>query len=296
MSSENAETKQDAGRQGQGAMVWANGALVPEAEAGVSPFDHGLLTGDGVFETLAAYGGRVFAFSRHYKRLCRSAAVLGLEAPDEAMLREACTAVVSANGLGDARVRVTVTGGKAPLGSDKGDEGQTALVAAAAAPVWAPTAKVVTVPFPRNEMGALAGTKTTSYGENVVALSYAKERGGDEAIFGNTKGNLCEGTGSNVGLVIEGKVITPPLDSGCLAGVTRGLVLELCEKLGIGAEESDLPLAALEESGEAFLTSTTREVHPIGQVNDTVIAQAPGEVTERLAAAFRDLVATDIDP
>jgi branched-chain amino acid aminotransferase len=170
------------------------------------------------------------------------------------------------------------------------------VVAASPLTPWPPTADVVTVPWPRNERGATAGLKTISYAENVRALAYAHERGAGEAIFANTRGELCEATGSNVFLVEDGGLVTPPEDAGCLLGVTRALVLELAEKLGIDAMETDRPVDAIATADEAFLSSTTREVQAIAHVDGTALPLAPGPVTERLAEAFVALVALDIDP
>ncbi len=277
-------------------MVWLNGALLAAAEARVSPFDHGLLVGDGAFETLQAYEGKLFAMRRHCERLQKAGAALGIEIPAREILEAGAEAVIRANGLTNARVRITVTGGPAPLGSEKGDEGATVVIAAAASPRWDRLAAVITVPYTRNERGALAGLKTTSYGENVIALADAKKRRASEAIFPNTRGELCEGTGSNIFLVRGGAVMTPPLSSGCLAGVTRGLVLELCAKERIPVSEVMLKMADLAEAEEAFLTSTTREVQAIGSVDGRAIAPEPGPITMRLAAAFTALVAEEIDP
>ncbi|HUP87680.1 MAG TPA: aminotransferase class IV [Acidimicrobiales bacterium] len=271
--------------------VWIDGQLVDAAAARISPFDHGLLTGDGVFETLIVYNGRPFAVRRHLERLAVSCKGLGLDVPDAGVLRSALDAVVEANSLSSARLRVTVTGGDSPLGSDRGAGGPTVVVAGGALAPWPATADVVTVPWVRNERGALTGLKTTSYGENVVALSYAKERGASEAIFANTVGGLCEGTGSNVFVGIGGRLITPPLRSGCLAGVTRALVLESVE-----AAEEELPLTALAAADEAFLTSTTREVQPIATVDGAPLPAAPGPLTAAAATAFKSVVAESIDP
>jgi len=147
------------------------------------------------------------------------------------------------------------------------------------------------VPWPRNERGALTGLKTTSYGENVRALAYAAERGGSEAIFGNTIGQLCEGTGTNVFVVIGGRLLTPPLSSGCLAGVTRALVIEWAD-----AEEEDLPLRALAEAEEAFLSGTTRDVQPIRNVDGVALGAAPGPVTRKAAEIFALRSAESPDP
>jgi len=271
--------------------VWIDGELCDERDARVSPFDHGLLTGDGVFETLKVYGGRPFAVRRHLERLARSARGLGLAVPDASVLRDALEAVVAANDLGDARLRITVTGGPSPLGSERGGQSPTLIVAGAHLGGAPGPTDVVVVPWPRNERGALAGLKTISYGENVVALAYARERGATEAVFGNLAGNLCEGTGTNVFVGMGERLVTPPLSAGCLEGVTRDLVLEVTD-----AVEADLPLSALAAADEAFLTSTTREVQPIRAVDGWALPAAPGTLTRAASDAFAALVARNIDP
>ncbi len=276
--------------------VWVDGVLAAEPEARVSPFDHGVLVGDGVFETMRVYDGVPFAWRRHCDRLVRSAAGLGLTVPDRGLLRDAADAVLAANQLREARVRITVTGGYSPLGSERGDASPTVVVAASGLRPWAPVAQVVVVPWVRNERSAVAGLKTTSYAENVRALAWAHERGAGEAVFANTRDELCEATGSNVFIVRDGVIETPPESAGCLLGVTRALVLELCPELGVRAVERPLPIGALARADEAFLTSTVREVQPIGTVDDVDLPGAPGPVTELLAAAFTELVATDPDP
>jgi branched-chain amino acid aminotransferase len=272
-------------------VVWIDGALLDDAEARVSPFDHGLLTGDGVFETLRVTRATPFGRRRHLDRLARSAAGLRLPCPPASLVGPAMDDVIRANGIDEGRLRVTVTGGPSPLGSDRAAGGPTVIVAGGPLPDWPPAADVVTVPWPRNERGALAGLKTVSYGENVVALAHARERGAGEAIFANLAGNLCEGTGTNVFLVTGGRLVTPPLSSGCLAGVTRELVSELVEVV-----EEDLPLAALGAAEEAFLTSSTRDVQPIRSVDGRSLPACPGPRTAAAAAAFADLLARDLDP
>jgi branched-chain amino acid aminotransferase len=134
--------------------------------------------------------------------------------------------------------------------------------------------------------------KTTSYADNVVALAHAKAAGGDEAVFANTLGVLCEGTGTNVFVVRNGVVSTPPLSSGCLAGVTRALLLEWADVV-----EEDLPVEALTEADEVFLTSSTRDVQGVHAVGDhQVPGGAPGPVTQRLAGVFAERAAADVDP
>lgn len=277
-------------------MVWMNGELINESAAQISPFDHGLLTGDGVFETLIAYQDRPFATSLHWARLRRSAAVFGLEVPSDEALNTACEEVIRANGISPARVRVTITGGRAPLGSEKGDSGQTVVVASGSLPGHGPLAEVFTVPYTRNENGATVGVKTISYGDNVIALAEAKSKGGSEAIFGNTLGHLCEGTGSNIFIVRNGRLITPTLASGCLAGCTRAIILNLCKQEGIEVSEEDSPLSELVDADEAFLTSTLREVQAIATVDRMDLKTVDGEITQRLATAFRANAEADNDP
>lgn len=272
-------------------LVWINGALVAASEATVSVFDHGLTVGDGVFETLKALEGEPFATRRHLQRLRRSAAGLGLTVPaTDGELRSAMADVLASHRLPLARVRVTLTGGTAPLGSERGDVGPTVVIAVGPLAPSAPSTAVCVVPWPRNERGAMAGIKTTSYAENVVALAFAKERGCTEAIFPTTAGLLSEGTGSNVFVAIAGRLLTPPLSSGCLAGVTRELVLEVTDAI-----EEDIPMEAFLSADEIFLTSTGRDVQPVHRVDDRELG-APGPLTQAAAAAFAEVAATSTDP
>ncbi|WP_214324671.1 aminotransferase class IV [Nonomuraea sediminis] len=272
--------------------VWVNGELIDPARATVSVFDHGLMVGDGVFETIKIVNGESFALTRHLDRLTLSAQRMDLPDPDVSAIADGiakCLAEAPAWPLG--RIRVTYTSGPGPLGSDRGDQGTTSVVIVDEQKPFPAAANVVVVPWPRNERGALSGVKSTSYGDNAKALAFAKARGGGEAIFGNLAGNLCEGTGSNVFLVHGGRLITPTLESGCLAGVTRALTLEWC-----GGVEEDVPLSAIYEAEEAFLTSTTRDIQPIGLVDDTSLPVAPGPVTAEAMKIFADRSATDLNP
>jgi len=277
-------------------IIWINGSLIEERKANVSVFDHGLLTGDGVFETMISYQDVPFAFARHYKRLQNSASAFGLKVPDSDLLREACINVLKANNLFPSRLRITITGGPSPLGSEKGDAPENVIIASSIAPKQPETSSVITVPYPRNEHGALVGLKTTSYGENVIALAEAHSKGAREAIFGNVSGNLCEGTGSNIFVYYSGKLITPPLSSGCLAGVTRALVIEICKKLGIPVFEDNTELEFLEKVEFAFLTSTLREVQAIETVNGVMLPLVSSPIIKKIKCEFDRISTSDQDP
>jgi branched-chain amino acid aminotransferase len=252
--------------------------------------DHGVTVGDGVFETMKVSDRQPFALTRHLDRLLTSAAGLGL-AVDRDLIRTGIHEILQHEPYGFSRLRVTVTGGPSPYGSDRGSTPPTVIIATAPLSSWPPTGDVVTVPWTRNERAATAGLKTTSYADNVIALRYAQEHDAAEAIFANTRGELCEGTGSNVFVGIGGVLVTPPLDSGCLAGITRELLVEW---LGDVVERPE-PLEALADADEAFLASSTRDVQPIRAVNGRVLPSAPGPLTERAAEVFADR-SRDLDP
>lgn len=243
----------------------------------------------GAFETLRVYRGAPFAYRRHFRRLAAAAAELEIAAPDPEHVRQAVDDVVQADRLVDARVRITLLAGR-------GDRAPDVVVGAGALPARRARARVAIAPWPRNERGATVGMKSTSYADNVRALTDARSHGADECVFANTRGELCEGTGSNVFVVSDGAVLTPPESSGCLLGVTRALVIELAESAGIAVEQVAIPLEALGSADEAFLTSTTREVQPIGHIEGRGPVPAPGPVTRRLEQLFAQLVAHDLDP
>ncbi|MFG2773235.1 aminotransferase class IV [Streptomyces sp. NPDC048350] len=271
--------------------LWVNGGLRDAEEAQVSVLDHGLTVGDGVFETIKAVRGETFALTLHLERLTRSARGLGLPDPDHDEVRRACAAVLEANPMELGRLRITYTGGLSPLGSERGDAGASLVVALGESGRRPDSTAVITVPWTRNERGALTGLKTTSYAENVVALARAREQGASEALFANTVGQLCEGTGSNVFVVLDGRIHTPPVSSGCLAGITRALAVEWT-----GAIETDLPLDVLESAQEIFLTSTLRDIQAVHRVDGRELTPAPGPVTAKAMRIFDEHAAADSDP
>ena len=256
----------------------------------VSPFDHSIVVGDGVFETLKVIDGVPFALTRHLERLKRSAAGLGLSEPDVEVIKGAVAETLVADSAAE-RLRITWSSGPGPLGSNRGGGPGTLLVATSPGTNWPEVEQVHLCEWTRNERGALTGLKTTSYAENVRALAAAHERGAGEALLTNTAGWLCEGTGTNVFVVIDEVLVTPPLSSGCLAGVTRELIMTL-----VNVRERDIDPGEFEVASEAFLTSSTREVIAISAVDDTVLPTAPGPVTTKASTAFASLVAANPDP
>jgi branched-chain amino acid aminotransferase len=273
--------------------VWVNGVRVEPGTPAISAVDHGITVGDGVFETAKVVDGQAFAVTRHADRLDRSLAGLGLPPADRDVV-EAGIAAVLQEPLEFGRLRWTVTAGLGPLGSDRGDSGYTYVVTAGPMPPSPASGGVVVVPWTRNERAATAGLKTTSYADNVVALAHAKARGATEAIFANTRGELCEGTGSNIFVVLGDEIVTPPLSSGALAGITRELVLEWCHEDGIPVREADLPIEILQEADEVFITSTTRDVMPVDRVDDRRLSV--GRVTKAAAESFARHSAESTDP
>ena len=255
--------------------VWLNGALLPRSEARLDPLAHGFLFGAGVYDSLRLRGSVPVALGRHLRRLTDGAARLELIAPDEATVRRAVQELSAAHGLTEARIRITLAAGVA-------DETISLITLAPLSPVKASIALTLT-PWRRNEHSPLAGIKFTACAENLLAQRAALAAGGDEAVFRNTAGHLCETAFANLFLVSSGKVLTPPLTSGCLPGITREIVLELCTAHGIPFSEQTLTADDAVTAEEMIVTSSLRGVQPVHRL-DAVTFPAPGPVTQRLAA------------
>ena len=268
-----------------------NGRLYDDPhQAMIAGTDHGLVVGAGVFETLKVTERGAFAVRRHLNRLTRSAAALHLPAPDHGQIREAIETVLDGRGFPLGKLRITYTGGRGPLGSEAAYGPPTLIAALTPADAAAPLASIVTAPWTRNEHGALAGVKSISYAENVRALGYAAEREASEAIFLNTAGHVCEGTGSNIFLVFGGTVVTPPLSSGPLAGITRELIMEWSS-----VEERDVTLDEARRADEVFLTSSMRNIQGIERWDDQIFAPMR-PATDALAITFAERSEADPDP
>jgi branched-chain amino acid aminotransferase len=271
--------------------VWSNGRRFERsADATIPVTDHGLVVGDGVFEALKATRAGAFAVRRHLDRLSRSALAMGLPGPDHGLIREGIAAALDGWPLPDAKVRVTYTAGDGPLGSGEAYGPPTLIVAVEPRDPTPATTSVVTAPWRRNENGALTGVKSTSYAENVRGLAYATACGASEAIFLNTAGQVCEGTGTNIFFVFGDEVVTPPLSAGPLAGITRELLLEWRPIIERNITPDDAAAA-----DEVFLTSSLRDVQGIERWDERVLPAAR-PVTEQLAVLFKERSGTDLDP
>jgi branched-chain amino acid aminotransferase len=271
--------------------VWSNGRRFERPEdASVPVTDHGLVVGNGVFEALKVTPAGAFAVQRHLDRMSRSAAAMGLPAPDYGLIREAIAAALDGWPLSEAKVRITLTGGEGPLGSGAAYGPSTLIVAVEPRDPTPATTAIVTAPWRRNENGALTGVKSTSYAENVRGLAYAASCDASEAIFLNTAGDLCEGTGTNVFFVFGDQIVTPPLSAGPLAGVTRELLLEWHE-----IDERNVTPEEAETATEVFITSSLRDIQGVERWNGRVLPISR-PVTEQLAAQFKQRSVDQLDP
>jgi len=271
--------------------IWLNGRLFDDPhQATVAGTDHGLVVGDGVFETLKVTERGGFAVRRHLNRLNRSASALGLPEPDHGEIREAIDAVLDGRDFPRGKLRITYTGGRGPLGSEAAYGPPTVIIMLAPVDASPRLTSIVTAPWTRNEHGALAGVKSTSYAENVRGLGYAANHNASEAIFLNTAGHVCEGTGTNIFMVFGDTVITPPLSSGPLAGITRELIMGWST-----VEQGDLTLDEAKRADEVFITSSMRDVQSVERWDDQTFSPAH-RVTRAVAASFAERSEADLDP
>ncbi|WP_430869120.1 aminotransferase class IV [Demequina aurantiaca] len=286
-------------------VVWVNGSLVAADTPLLAATDHGLTVGDGVFETMAVAEGVPFALSRHIARLSYSAQRLGFDPIDADQVRAGIQAVTNAaSEAGEpielTRLRLTLVSGPGPMSYVRGDGPPSLIVVGSDAP--APErCRAVRAPWVRNERSAIAGVKSTSYAENVVMSQFAAGKGADEAIIANTHGHLCEGTGTNIFIEVDGEVLTPPLASGCLAGITRGLALEWGTRVGLpirAADVGELDMSVLDRvrEGSAFaaVSSSTRGVQPLDSLDGVSLERGP--ILRRLTRTFDEFAGDNPDP
>ena len=278
--------------------IYLDGQFVRPEEAKISVFDHGLLYGDGVFEGIRAYNGRVFRLDQHLDRLYCSAQAINLRIPlGKGELREKVVETVRRNGLRDAYVRLVVTRGKGDLGLDPLKcPVPTVFIIAGGIQIYPPELyekglRVVTLATRRNVVDALSPRiKSLNYLNNILGKLEANQANVEEGLMLTREGYVSEGTSDNVFIVREGALATPDLHLGVLAGITRGAVLEIARAEGIPAEETTLTLFDVYNADECFLTGTAAELVPVVEVDGRTIGEGtPGPMTRRLLQRFREL-------
>lgn len=270
--------------------VWLNGGLVPEAEARISVLDRGFTLGDGLFETMRAYGGRVFRLKGHLDRLTRSASRIGLPLPGD--LFPAVTETLEANRLSEAALRLTVSRGPSPPGLlPSAEPTPTCVITARPAPEPPVTLRAATASGRLNEHAPAAGLKRLGYLDSIVAVMEARAAGHDDALLLDTAGHVAQGTASNIFVLAGGVLRTPPTSCGILAGITRAAVLEIAGALDVPVTEESIDPHTLSTAEEAFLTSTLREVVPLTAVDGRSIGRGvPGPLTRKIQQSYADLV------
>jgi branched-chain amino acid aminotransferase len=280
-------------------IIFMNDRLVPEEEARVSVFDHGLLYGDGVFEGLRSYAGRVFRLDAHLDRLWASARAICLEIPlSKETVAKAVIDTLAANDLVDGYIRLVVTRGAGSLGLDPNRTKNPQVIVIADTISLYPREfyekglRIVTAATQRTHSAALSPRiKSLNYLNNIMAKLEGLQAGCVEALMLNHKGEVAECTGDNVFAVRGGKLLTPPPDAGILEGITRNAVMELAHAAGIDCREATLTRHDLYTADECFLTGTAAEVIPVVEIDGRKIgAGTPGPVTARLTADFHQLV------
>jgi branched-chain amino acid aminotransferase len=279
------------------ATVNVNGRVFDQEHAVISVFDHGFLYGEGVYETWRTYNGQPFLFDRHMRRLRNSSSMIALAVPlTDEQLEARCRATIRAARLDEeAYVRMLVTRGIGELSYDLAGCPSPSIVVIVKPHVAPPPdvyergVKVAIVPIIRNHPGTVSPLiKSNNLLNNALAMQEAARRGAFEGVMRNYRGELAECTTSNLFIVKDGAALTPPLDAGLLPGITREFVLEIGHDAGVPVREAVLHDADLFGADEAFLTSSTRELVPIVQVDDQRIGHgAPGVLTRALLERFR---------
>ncbi|MDI3257525.1 MAG: branched-chain-amino-acid transaminase [Kyrpidia sp.] len=283
-------------------LIYLNGEFVDPKRAVVSVFDHGFLYGDGIFEGIRAYGGNIFRLRQHIVRLYESAKSILLQIPltFEEMQR-AVAETVRRNGLKDAYIRLVVSRGPGDLGLDpRNCSGANVIIIADQIKLYPQEfydqgLRVVTVPTRRNNPDALnPKIKSLNYLNNILTKIEAARAGALEALILNQDGYVCEGSGDNVFIVKNGRVITPPTYLGALEGITRNAIIEICRQEGIPVSEEPFTRHDVFVADECFLTGTAAELVPVVEVDGREVGRGvPGEMTKHLTEKFRALTRVD---
>ncbi len=280
-------------------LIWIDGKLVPKAEARVSVYDHGLLYGDGVFEGIRQYNGRIFEKDAHIDRLFESAQGIRLKMPyTRAQISDALEEAVAANKLRDCYIRLVVTRGTGYLGvSPKNCIAPVTFIIADSIQMYPEEMykngmSIITASVTRNHPNAISPRiKSLNYLNNVLAKWEALDAGVSEALMLNHMGFVCECTGDNIFIVKNGELLTPPAEAGILLGITRGVVMALARKAGVTVLEKNLSRQDVYVAEECFLTGTGAEIVPVAKVDSRAIGTGkPGPMTLRLLEAFHKKV------
>ncbi len=285
--------------------VYIDGKYFDEADAKISVFDHGLLYGDGIFEGIRAYNGRLFQLKEHIQRLFYSAKAILLNIPiTPEDLAQAVVATCRANEVRDGYIRLLVTRGVGTLGLNPNRCQNPAIIIIAGkiqlypAELYQKGMEIVTVPTVRNIHSALnPAIKSLNYLNNILAKIEANNAGCEEAILLNAEGFVSECTGDNLFIVKAGQLFTPPLSAGALYGITRRVVLELAVEIGLTVGEPNLTRYDLFNADECFLTGTGAELVPVVKIDGRVIGTGkPGPITARLVDKYHSLTKVSGEP
>lgn len=282
-------------------LVYIDGEFVPESEAKISVFDHGFLYGDGVFEGIRAYEGRVFRLREHIDRLYDSAKAIDLEIPlSKEEFEKIILETLRINNLRDAYIRPIVTRGIGDLGLDPRKCKKPTIIVITKpwdklyGDLYEKGLKAVTVAVRRNSYDALPpNIKSLNYLNNILAKIEANAKGGDEAILLDKDGFVSEGSGDNIFIVKKGKILTPPTINN-LKGITREVTIEIIKKHGISFEERNIGLYDLYTADEVFVTGTAAEIAPIVEIDGRKIGDGkPGRITKLLMAEFEKITRSE---
>ncbi len=285
-------------------VIYFNGKFVPKNEARTSIYDHGFLYGDGVFEGIRAYNGRIFRLDGHLDRMYDSAKAIDLKIPlSKEEMKKAIIETLKRNKLEDAYIRPIVSRGDGDLGLDprKCPKPNVFIITqewgAMYGDLYEKGLTAITVGVRRNAPEALPpNIKSLNYLNNILAKIEANAKGGDEAIMFDVHGNLSEGSGDNIFVVKNGRIITPPTLNN-LRGITRAAAIELARKEGIEVSEINMGLFDIYTADEVFVTGTAAEIAPITRIDGRLIADGkPGNITKKLMAAFKELTKTEGTP
>jgi branched-chain amino acid aminotransferase len=285
-------------------LIYFNGKFVPKNEARTSVYDHGFLYGDGVFEGIRAYNGRVFRLDEHIERLYDSAKAIDLNIPlSKAEMKKAIIETLKKNNLKDAYIRPIVSRGDGDLGLDPRKCAKPNIFiitqewGAMYGDLYEKGLTAITVGVRRNAPEAMPpNIKSLNYLNNILAKIEANAKGGDEAIMFDIHGNISEGSGDNIFIIKNNRILTPPTMNN-LRGITRAAAIELARKEGIEVMETNIGLFDLYTADEIFVTGTAAEIAPIAKVDGRLVADGkPGNITKKLMSDFKELTKTEGTP